>query len=110
MMANSVVAVIENRHRDGNHLSLLQRQITVPVHQPIVKEHQRPQCRLVQAVGFDDVIYPTPGTGCPFINFGNGSCRLIFGNGFYPSHRNIMHWPQFRLLLPKPLQYRAAPS
>lgn len=88
MMANSVVAFIEYGNGNGYHLSLLQRQITVPVHQSIVKGHQRPQCRLVQAVGFDDVVHTTPGTGSSFIYLGNHPGCFILRNRLDPGHKN----------------------
>lgn len=77
MMVNSVVALIQHRHRNRDHLPLLQRQITVPVHHAIVKGHQRPQSSLVQAMSLDNIVHPTPRTRRPFIDFGNGSPRLI---------------------------------
>ncbi len=40
MVAQSVVAIVDRRHRDRDHLALLERQLAFAVHDAVVKGHQ----------------------------------------------------------------------
>ena len=86
MMLNSVVAVVENRNRDSDHLPLCQSEIAVTVHQAVVKGHEGPQSGRIQTVGLDDIIYTTPGAHRAFIDFGDEAGGFVFGNSLNPGH------------------------
>ena len=40
MMLDSILAAIQDRHRDRNHLSLSQSQVAIAVHEAVIKSHQ----------------------------------------------------------------------
>ena len=88
MMPDSVVTLVEDRDGHRNHLSLGQRQITIAVHQALVKGHQSPQRSRIQAMGFDNII-DAPRASASFIDFCDNPCRFIFSDGFNP---HLLNW------------------
>lgn len=86
MMADSVFALVQDRDRHGDHLPLRQGQVTVPVHQPLVKQHHRPQRRHIQAVRLDDMVHTAPGSFCAVIDLRQRACGFVFVYCFYPGH------------------------
>ncbi len=86
MMLNSVVAVVENRNRDSDHLPLRQSEIAVTVHQAVVKGHEGPQSGRIQTVGLNNIIHTAPGAHRAFINFGDEAGGFVFGNSLNPGH------------------------
>ena len=88
MMPDSVDTLIEDGDGHGNHLSLGQRQVTITMHQALVKGHQRPQGSRIQAMGFDNII-DAPRASASFIDFCDDPGRFIFGDGFNP---HLFNW------------------
>lgn len=86
MMLNSVMAVVENRNRHGNHFTLFKRQITITVHQTIVKSHQGPQSGRIQTMRFNNIIYPTPRAHRSLINLLDDARSLVFSYRVNPGH------------------------
>lgn len=88
MMPNSVFATVEDRDRYSDHFPLGQGQITVAMHDAVVKRHQRSEGMGVQAVSLDDMIDAPPGAHRPFVDFANNTGRFVLVYVFNP-HDNL---------------------
>jgi len=86
VMAYSIFAFVEHGNCHGDHFSLCKGKITITVHEPVVKGHERPQRSGIQAVGFDYMIDAAPRSGVVAVIFGDDARRFILVDSLNPGH------------------------
>ena len=81
---NSVAAMVGYGSDDSNHLPLGPTDGGFAVHYSFVKQNMSPQGVRVEAVDFEDVVYPAPWFNQLAVLFGQVALSLSFGDYFNP--------------------------